>query len=81
LSVAALGLVVSAACSLWIAFNAFRTHVVWGVATVLFPFAAQIYALAYWEENKTPLLLSMLGAGAAVAALLAGGPLLPGATP
>jgi hypothetical protein len=81
LVVAVLGLVVSAVCSLWIALNAFRTHVVWGVATVLFPFAAPLYALTHWEENKTPLLLSLLGAGAAVAALLAGGPLLPGATP
>lgn len=56
--------VVAFAASVWLVVVAFRRSALWGLLSLLVPFAAVAFAIKHWKEARKPFLVSV---GAAVA--------------
>jgi hypothetical protein len=55
------GLLVSLVGWIWIVVQAFKTHVGWGIASLLIPLVSLIFALTHLNVAKKPLLVSVVG--------------------
>lgn len=56
------GLLLGGIGGLWLAVNAFRrTGALWGIAALVVPLAAQLYGLRHLDDNRVPLILSLIG--------------------
>lgn len=55
------GLVIAGMGGLWLLGVAFRTSVLWGLASVIIPFAGLLFAIFHWDEAKWPVLLNVGG--------------------
>lgn len=69
------GLIAAIIGSVMIIVAAFRESIVWGVASLLIPFAAFVFIALNWEEAKTGFFWSVGG----LALMLAGSMMAPGA--
>ena len=58
LAVVAYGVIV--VCGIMILVAAFRTSVLWGLASMFIPFASFIFVVTHWAETKKPFLLTWL---------------------
>jgi hypothetical protein len=54
--VAALGMLVF---GIQILIMAFKTSIVWGLVSLLIPFAILVYVFKYWQQTKRPFLYSL----------------------
>ncbi|PKL75941.1 MAG: hypothetical protein CVV27_12795 [Candidatus Melainabacteria bacterium HGW-Melainabacteria-1] len=67
------GLVVALIFGVILLIQAFKVHVLWGLAYLFVPFAALVYVVKYWEDARKPFLYSLLSLP-----LLIGGSVLAG---
>ncbi len=63
--------ILSMVASIWFIVSAFRAHVLWGVAVLLFPIAGFAFLVTHWEDVRLPFLMNLLALGLFVAALFA----------
>lgn len=55
------GIVLGCLGGLWLAVNAFRNAgALWGIGALLVPLAAQLYGLRNLDDNRVPLILSLV---------------------
>ena len=69
---AGLGIYAAFVGSIWFLTKAFSTHIGWGLASLIFPPAALVFAFMHWRKSWRPLTLNIVGSLGAVggAALL-----------
>ena len=56
----------------WFVIVAFKTHVVWGVAVLIFNLAALAFLVINWAETKVPFAIAVLGVFISAAGLYVG---------
>jgi len=56
---AVVGGLASFAAGIWLVVLAFRESVLWGLATLLIPFAGLVFVIKFWDEAKRPFLISL----------------------
>jgi len=47
---------------IWLLLLAFQTSLIWGLATLLIPFAGLVFALTHWDEAKGAFFTALAGA-------------------
>jgi hypothetical protein len=70
IGLAGLAVVAQLVGGVWLLVLAFRESVVWGLLSLFVPCAQLVFIVQHWQKAKRPALLSIGGAGAAVAASL-----------
>lgn len=56
------GVVLGCIGGLWLAINAFRNNgALWGFGALVVPLVAQFYGLRHLDDNRLPLILSLVG--------------------
>jgi hypothetical protein len=54
-----IGLLINAVGGIWLLVTAFRTSLMWGLISLLVPFAAVVYTILHWKEAKKPFLICL----------------------
>ncbi len=55
---------------IWLLVVAFKTSVLWGVLSLLVPFAALVFVCKHWDVSKKPFLIQVGGIALAVLGVL-----------
>ena len=55
---------------IWLLVAAFKTSVLWGVLSLLVPFAALVFVIKHWDVSKKPFLIQVGGIVLAVAGVM-----------
>lgn len=53
-----IGSLVNIVGSIWLIIKAFKTHIAWGVTSLLIPGALIVYCIKHWEQTKRPFFIS-----------------------
>ncbi len=58
----------SAVAGIWFLIEAFRVHILWGLALLVFPVLGAVFLFLHWDEVKKPFLLNMIAVSLFLAA-------------
>lgn len=70
------GLLVLVVSGIWLLVVAFQTSVLWGLLSLLVPFASLVFVIIHWQVAKKPFLWQLLGVAMVVVALVSSPSLL-----
>ena len=56
----AVAVVVSTIAGIWLLIEAFRVHVLWGLALIFFPILGIVFVIMHWDTARKPFLLNLL---------------------
>lgn len=54
----------------WLVIQAFREHVLWGMAVLFIPFAYAVFAVLDWEHSRKPFMIGVVSLAALIVELL-----------
>lgn len=57
-------------CSVWLVVHAFRQHIVWGFAVLLFPVTQIAFAILYWDRVRRPVTIGLVSLAVFIGLLL-----------
>jgi len=49
---------------IWLVVRAFQQHWLWGIAAVVMPVSATVFAVLHWDRTRRPMLIGMVATAA-----------------